>query len=78
MELQLLISCVTVFHMNASHAFVERAMSAVCRAYDTLELPEPERSVQVESIEHQLWTESGCEPDENWDMLEDQSQRLED
>jgi hypothetical protein len=47
--------------MNSARAFVERAMNAVTRAFDTLEVDEPERAVHTETIENELWLETGNE-----------------
>jgi hypothetical protein len=50
--------------MNSSRAFIENAMNAVWRAYDTLEIPEPDRSVQTKTIEFELFFEVCSELDE--------------
>ncbi len=64
MEFVILIFMCYPPSMNSSRAFIENAMNAVWRAYDTLEVPEPDRSVQTQAIESELFFEVCSEPEE--------------
>jgi hypothetical protein len=50
--------------MDNTRAFIKSAMNAVWRAYDTLEIPEPARSVQTQTIKSELFVEVCPEPEE--------------
>lgn len=65
MEFAILISLCYLQGMSPSQVLIETAMNAVWRAYDTLEVPEPQRSVQTQAIEAELFFEMCNHPEDD-------------